>query len=450
MKAAIIATAWGLSLVAIGNQRVPKTLVDRFGTSAQITWVRIPNGVAIIGAGTTIAAGGIHAIIKLSATGVSVSAAMAALGGNIAAPLKTTKPPKGSKRFKQLVLRQLPKPLKDKFESSADLFAEFLKAPHNRLAGRTNAGKSYLTSTILCLYLDKFPDAHIVVCDRNYGKPKTRGSGKPSKPHDWNGLPRECLRVTDGDIDRAVDEELKELGRRIAIARESAFEGKLVPPFNPRLLILDEFDSTQEILNEGKGATGPFSSKIKSLINQGHGYNMKVVLVGQKLSVGESGINLATATTFATAFLGTDTLDTGIVSYLDKHKASELSGDCAAIAAEGKRPAIIQLPTGVTKAIAVPDLTEYGESRIHYAGAAITDEDKRTWNAILTEDKRQELVKLAEGLRDGRLSAPPKSGGPVKGLVLPTLGLKPSDVGKPIWKEYGKPTWESIVKSVEL
>lgn len=450
MKIALLAMGWGASLVAMGNQRVPHTKVDRFGTQIKVTWERVPYGEVAIAIGAPLAIGGLHSAIRLANQGASISGALASLVGDAFSPIAGLTAPKPPAAVKRLVLSRLPKPLKDKFGASPDLFKEFLKAPHNRLAGRTNAGKTYLTLTILCLYLERHPNAVVVVCDRNYGKPIERGSGKPSKPNNWNGLPKECLRTTDDEIDAAIDAELEELHRRIAIARQAAFDNKLVPPFEPRLLIIDEFDSLQDVLNEGKGANGAFSKKIKALANQGHGYNMKIVLVGQKLSVSESGINLATLTTFATIFLGTDTFDTNLVGYLDKHNAESLSKDCLAIAKQGKRPGIVQLPTGTTKAIAVPDLTQYGEARIEYAGAGITDEIERQWREIFTEEKRSQLVKLAEDLRDGKISPPPRSGGRVKGLVLPLLGLRTSDIGKPIWKQYGKPEWERILKSVEI
>lgn len=450
LKQSLIVFAWGASLGVLGNQKVPVTQVDRFGTQVRVSWERVPHGEIAIAVGVPLAVGGAHSAIQLANQGASVPSAIASLFGEAISPitsLTAPKPPKAAKRF---VLNRLPKPLRDKFGASPDLFGEFLKAPHNRIAGRTDAGKSFLTLTILCLYLQKSPNAHVVVCDRNFGKPIDRGSGKPSKPNDWNGLPKECLRTTDDEIAAAVDAELEELNRRIAIARDAAFNQKLVPPFEPRLLIIDEFDSLQEELNEGKGANGVFSKKIKALANQGHGYNMKIVLVGQKLSVAESGINLATLTTFSTIFLGTDTLNPGLVSYLDKHNAESLSQEAAAIAKQRKRPGIIQLPTGATKAIAVPDLTEYGEARIEYCGGAIADETERQWRNIYTKEKQAQLTKLAEDLRDGKISPPPRSGGRVKGLVLPLLGLKTSDIGKPIWKQYGKPEWERILKSVEI
>lgn len=452
LKLAIVVMLWGVSLTAIGLQRSPVTTVAP-DTAQIITQNRpVPLAPVYLSTGLALATVGVLSGINTStrfedweaATDALLDDVFAAFGGLLS---------RSSGRVGKLILRSLPASLNarlDSLEASSALFERFLNSPHNRLVGRTNAGKTYLLSALLVTWLERYGETGIVtICDRNFGKPENRDSDDGSEAFDWLGLPVDCIRFRDEDISAALDAELDELEKRIEVARNCAIAKQRIPAFQPRLFVLDELDSTQKILNDGKGPKGEFSKRLQRLTDQANGYRMKVVLCGQKIAVEESGINLATLTSFATALLGTDTQSAKVVSYLVDDTADELAATCAKLINARKRPAIIQLEGEARpRAIAIPDLSEYRKTRIEYLPAI--DPIEAQWREVFTEEKRAELVGLAEQLRDGKIKAPRGSGGPVKAFILPALGLKPSDLTRPIWQDFGRPVWEQIKQKVEV
>lgn len=446
-------------------------------------WIPIPHSGILSGVGIAIALGG---VALGTSTGsrwkdwedATDSLVLSAFDGaiNLSSSLLKKLFGKPVRQARILLIQSLPERLQKAVIASAgnEVFRKFIKFPHNRIVGRTGAGKSFLVCHLLVCWIEENPQGILTICDINYGKPD-RETGEI---FDWLGLPYDCIRDSAIDIFEALLVEIAELNVRRWEARNAAIQKTQAPSWQPRLLLVDEIDSTNDDLadlsnedvneiiqrvNEqylrpkfegklpdgvgipllNKSVKNPFMKYILQLMKQGNGYRMKFIGVGQSITTGESGFSQASKAQTAIAMLGTDTVQKNLVAQFNSSKTEELVAESSVILKAKSRPMIIQLGDGEPVTMRVPDLSASRRTRIQYV-----DPVKQQWLQLFTADKQQQLETLAMQLLSEQISAPPGSGGSVKGLVLPLLGLKNSDLTKPIWKQYGSPAWEAAKAKV--
>jgi hypothetical protein len=226
--------------------------------------------------------------------------------------------------------------------------------------------------------------------------------------------------------------------RRIVACREGRATAK---DLQPRLLIVTELDSTQEeidalckvIEQEAKinqelpaYRAGEFMGSIRKVLKQGNGYKFKVILDGQSLAVGASGISEATSDQLSNALLGNSTVNSSEVSKFKTANADRLIAQCEAILKAGKRPAIIQLNEGAPVAIVVPDLSWIRDVRFAVPPQLSDDPIEQWWSQIYTAEKQQWLNDLA--IRYIRKEVKTAAGkGALKEWVLPEFGIERFD-----------------------
>lgn len=341
----------------------------------------------------------------------------------------------GKKTAKTIYLHTAPQKLKDaleELEAERTWFDKFLSAPHNRLAGKTRSGKTILTFKLLIDYLIKH-EGHcdLLIADINYGKPDEDG-----RLNDWLGIPSAYIRTEFEEIERAISQEVEELNRRRRICKEAAQSGKkLTEKLSPRLILIDEFDSTSEELKDGD-----FLKHIRALLKQGAGYGIKAIVIGQSLAVGESGISLATGEQMGIALLGENTTKSNEVGYF-KADTQSLIEKAKKIKKANKRPIVVQLGEGEPRVQIVPSL-----SGIHNVRIAIpeeTDPDLYWWKSIFTSEKKAWLEDLATRYIQGEIKSPLKS------EVCKGFGVQFGSRGGSRYTEYIKPAWERAVKKAE-
>lgn len=333
---------------------------------------------------------------------------------------------KTAKQIRVIAIRAFPSPIRSRFEQmeaaqqSQIVFEKFLKAPHNRLAGKTKAGKTFLLLKLLIDWLEANPNGVITICDINYGKPD-RDTGEPFY---WNGFPVECIRSNPAEILEASRAEVAELRQRVTDCRE---KGVRLQDLQPRLFIVTELDSTQEDVDEVSPKPGEFISNVRQVAKQGNGYKLKLIFDGQSLATGESGISQATADQLCVALLGTSTTNATEVSKFHASNAVELRNTCNTILKAGKRPAIIQLNEGDPVAVIVPDLGYIRQVRFAAVREQPQDPIETWWQQTFTPELQLWLQEQAEGYVSGEIKTKRGSGGPLKEWILPKFGVTMTD-----------------------
>ncbi|NEO85515.1 MAG: hypothetical protein F6J87_14895 [Spirulina sp. SIO3F2] len=355
---------------------------------------------------------------------------IALTGGTItlAASIKSSDLPSAArtKQAKVFVLRHLPEPLKPlvKYEPRAEEFKRAIQSPHCWIVGSTNSGKSFASREIVAEWIRRNPDGIVQWCDINHGKPD-RETGEIDRKM---GLPRECIRCSLDDIRAAVVTEVDELTRRKETCQALAFGSGKAPYMQPRLLAIEELDSTTQSLNEGKGKNGPFSQNLRELLKQGHGYGITLLLIGQTLAVEETGISLATQDQLAKLMIGKNTINATQVKRFGGN-TDELMASCEQAIVDGKRPAIAQFGADPPIAITIPDLSHTRDYQIAYIAAR--DPDQEWWDLVWTTEKE---VWMREVVR-----ASPKA--MLKDVILPGFGI---DIRDSRYTRFIKPIYDQF------
>lgn len=361
--------------------------------------------------------------------------------------IATLKIPQKSKRIAKVALKNLPEPLSHvtKQVNSREVFQKFLKFPHNRIVGPTGSGKTFLLCALLVQWLQNNPDGIVTIADINYGKPdRTTG-----EVFDWLGMPLQAVKFNESDIFQTLENEVRVLSERKELCRLAAINKERVPKLQPRLFIVSEWDGTAKSLNNGKGKDGKFSQAALEIFKQGNGYNMKVIVEGQSLSVGESDLSQSSRSQTAIAMLGTDCYDTRRVAEFGTPNTDELITQSSQLKKQKKRPCIIQLGDGLPQTIAVTNLSAQRNTQIEYCPDPNSPAGR--WKAIRENipDLEEKLSAIAQQITNGELVASTGSGGPVKAFVLPVMGLKNADLSSELWHKYGKPFWNQIKEKYE-
>lgn len=365
-----------------------------------------------------------------SPAGLLLSAGFGISGAAVAA---RTKPGEfcrfGKNRQRQvraIALRTLPKPIGDRLQWAAadpDLLRQFNAAPHRWIVGKTGAGKTTIAKAAIVASLEAQPDLQLTICDINYGKP-----GDGGRVNTWMDAPVQCIRKNLDEAIATVDAHHAELERRKQLCQQAAIAHTATPKLEPWLIVLDEWDSLQEDANAQ--TKGEFGRQVRSLLKQGRGYRMQVVLIGQVLAVGESGISEATRGQLSALMLGKTCTDASQVKRFESDTA-RLVGFCEAIAKAGRRPGIIQLGDAPPSAFVVPDLGWVGDVRL--VAPEQTDPDAEWWAASLTDERDAAARAIAS---DGQPNA--------RKRVAALFGLSKISNANRRYAEFLKPYFEEL------
>ena len=338
----------------------------------------------------------------------------------------------------RIVIKSAPpaiKSLSDRLMADDSIFQEFLSAPHNRIAGRTRSGKYFITGKLIVEYFAKYGTAaRIAIADINYGKP-----GDDGELSDWMGLPHEYIATTLEQITELISAEhsemmaRKDLCAKAAAAKRALTTQEKTRVLEPRLLILDEIDSTLGQLPD------EITDKLNQLICMGgganSGYRMKIVIVGQSLSVGASGIDLATTDQLATCLVVKGKFNSEQVGKLKD--SSEAIDNFKRLLNSGKRAALIQIG-GELRAVAVPDLSYLNQVRFEVEGVE-SDPVKRWWFDTYQGELQAWLAERATLQNSGQLTTPLKD-------IATKFGVQTRSNDQR-YSQYLKPEWARLTNS---
>lgn len=313
----------------------------------------------------------------------------------------------------------LPMSWVDSVNSDSEVIDRFLASPHQRIAGQTGSGKTVLSKMVIAKWFEKNPDSSIVILDPNYGKPDSQGI-----LNNWNGINPAFVHSDYDSIQSAIKVEYDLLKTRIADSEKKVRNGiKQIELPKPRIIIIDEIDSLFEYYNRTKQ---DFISYLTEIIKQGRGYKIKVLIIGQSLAVGASGINLSLSNQLANLFLIKGKIPDSELTYLGISDKAELRAQVSQI----KRPAIAKLDGAVPEVVSIPDLSEF-------AGLSFLDgidPDKKWWDSV---DKTW-LEDLAIDYRNGGDS-------PLKDICK-QLGIETRSTNAR-YVNYFKPFWQQLLKN---
>lgn len=328
----------------------------------------------------------------------------------------------------------------EQMQSDKSWFEKFLKAPHNRVAGRTRSGKRFIASQLLIDFVQRYPRGQVIVCDKDFGK----------DGNDWMGLPLEMVHSDLAAIDAAVRTVYEVLVSRAKIWETAARERRTLTPIeqaevsNPILLVVDELDSTNDDFKDLKN--DKFIYHLKQLLKRGggadSGYKIKVLLIGQSLSVGTkntsgSGIDLALTDQMATCLtVGLGQLNTEQLSKLKSEVGDDLAHRALSLTSKGIRAAVVQLE-GTSQVVAIPDLSHLETFRF-----AQIDPNEFWWQSVWTPETQAWLKGLARSHAKGEIPSP------LKGEIAQRFGVKiRSDDAR--YTNFVKPEWENLLTEIK-
>ncbi|MGE5655058.1 MAG: ATP-binding protein [Actinomycetota bacterium] len=309
-------------------------------------------------------------------------------------------------------------------QTSADTswFEKWLKG-HNRIAGETDSGKTTLAEASLAHHLHWFPDSTVAICDINFGK----------RDKDWLGISPDYIYPDIEQIAAVIAHEYKELCDRRQRCITAKKSGKQPPQFSPRLLVVDELDSTAEDLG---GKDSEPLKQLRAIAKQGLGYGLKLILIGQSLAVGETGISLATSKQFSSILIIKGKLPRSELTYLNPSNADELEEKVKQLQKTGHRIAIAQLGETTPEVVVVPDLSHLKNLRLSHR-----DPVADWWKSAWTSEVELWAIEQATRYVKGSIESPLKP--LAKRLGIQTLNSDPR------YSQYLKPQWEAILSSAK-
>ena len=329
-------------------------------------------------------------------------------------------PREPSKKLITLALKAAPIKIRtwaqQQIEGGSEWFSIAAKG-HTRLGGETGSGKTTLAEALIFEHLSKHPESSIAVCDINYGK----------RDKDWLGLSPDYIYPELGEIAAVIAHEYEELSRRRSQSISAKKNGGKPPIFSPRLLVVDELDSTSEDLG---GKDSEPMRQIRAIAKQGFGYGFKLILIGQSFAVGETGISLATSKQFSNILVILDKFPKSELAYFSASNGDEIEEKIKLL--KGQRRAIAQLAESSPSVVVIPDLSYLANVRLSHS-----DPIETWWKESLTEEIDAWAKSQAILFAKGEISSPLKEF--AKKLRIQTLN---SD------KRYTvklRPYWENLL-----
>ena len=294
---------------------------------------------------------------------------------------------------------------------------------HVRLGGETGVGKTTIAEALIADRLLKHPDSQIAICDINYGK----------RNKDWLGISPDFIYPKIEQIAAIIQHEYEELTSRRDAAINAKKAGKQLPNFTPRLLVLDELDSTAEDLG---GKESELMKQLRALAKQGLGYGWQLILIGQSFAVGETGISLATSKQFSNILLIKGKLPKSELGYLNPSNADEIESQVTQLQKAGLRIAIAQLGESTPEVVVIPDLSHLSQIKLSHRDP-LTDWWANAWTPELEVWAKEQAALYAKG----------EIPSPLKPLAA-KLGIQTlnSDAR---YTQYLKPTWEQILTNAK-
>ena len=156
-------------------------------------------------------------------------------------------------------LKQLPmgERMAEQFIAKQGLTTDWFKGIENRssvVCGESKDGKSFLLQWRVMRFLQSNPDAEIFICDPDYGS-----SHEGAAPNVWFNLPvGPVVQIDSTDITNAIFSVSDAVSDRAKRTADAVKQGKDKPQFRPILLVVDEWvsywdsldDNTQELVLE--------------------------------------------------------------------------------------------------------------------------------------------------------------------------------------------------------
>jgi hypothetical protein len=329
------------------------------------------------------------------------------------------------RKIQTIVVRSLPAPIKlrvDKLlanlQADDAIFDRFLEQPHIWLAGRTNAGKTFLMLALLTYWLQKNQDGVVTICDLSYGKPDR----------------------TPGDIKAAIADEAAEMRAREKFCAES--QKDKVIRFQPRLFIVTELETTTAEIMREEGVTNheksEFLADLNLIARRAHALQIKLALDGQSVATGESKVSEASRQQFAIALLGDNTTVSMEVGKFGSSNSKELIEKATLIKSKNLRPVIMQLGAGQPQALIVPDLGWIRDLKFKHLNPP--DPDLEWWESVWTEQTKQWLLEQASDHVINRKKSP------LKTMVCDRFGVTFNDTR---YKRFVSPAWAEVKSTIE-
>lgn len=191
-------------------------------------------------------------------------------------------------------LKQLPmgERLAEQFISRQGLTTDWFQGIEKRssvVCGESADGKSFLLQWRVMRFLQQHPDGEILICDPDYGS-----SHEGSAPNNWFGLPvGKVVQIEGDDITGAIHYVSEQVSDRARQTAEIVKAGKTKPTFPPLLLVIDEWGSYWDAL-EDKNREMVLKS-LTNITNRGIKQGGVTFILGlHDLSVGSTGLNRAT------------------------------------------------------------------------------------------------------------------------------------------------------------
>lgn len=341
----------------------------------------------------------------------------------------------GKKTAKQVWISAAPAPIQtalDRKLKQSNWFGRFLKAPHIWVAGHTGGGKSSLLKALIVEELKRDPSVQITICDTHYGAVDN------GEVNDWMGIPEdyvaselESIAAVIHDAVFADEPDNVGLEARKRLMRE-AIHSASKPSFIRRIIILDEFNQTGQRINES--IDKKFTANIGTLLDEGRKYGFRIILVGQKLAVGESQINEATRAQMAIALLGSDCLKPKQVEKLGFGHSAELAQEAAELKKKTKFIAIVSLDGNPPSVVPIPDLRWTKSVKLQRKTSP--DPDLQWWQTQWDKATQEWMQTLANQYVAGEIPSP------LKPEILPRFGVKKTSNEDARYTRFIKPAWE--------
>jgi hypothetical protein len=187
-------------------------------------------------------------------------------------------------------------PFKDKsadFDPPNNWMEAFLQAPHGVVVGDSGAGKTVMLNNLLVKYLELYPNCQVMILDKGAGK----------EGNNWLGLMQgdkagnKVVFCREEEIRDQVYELYDVLLERRDMDERQARAGKPAIKHDPILCIFDEFVATSLVMKglvlKNKGDFTEYVTRIKVLLLEGRGYQIKFIGASQYMNATELELPLS-------------------------------------------------------------------------------------------------------------------------------------------------------------
>ncbi|MDX2213751.1 MAG: hypothetical protein SFY66_10745 [Oculatellaceae cyanobacterium bins.114] len=310
----------------------------------------------------------------------------------------------GKQRLVISALKQMPmgEKLADQFIAKQGLETDWFKGFEKRSAivcGESKDGKTHLLLWRVQRFLQQHPDAEIYIADPDYGS-----SHEGADPNTWFNLPvGKVVFIEMTDIEAVIHMVAGEVATRARKTADAIKQGRSKPQFKPILLLVDEWISFKDSLEEK--ALEEIIKSLRNICNRGIKQGNVTFLLGlHDLSVGSSGIPRALLKLLEVLLLYRASQSKRNYDNLDTNQVDEVIRQMGNVPKVVKdlRPCVVF----TDKALSVKALPALHIEQVEFvdeADEAVTDPDQEWFNQLWTSELEAKILKrMLERVSEGK------------------------------------------------